>query len=797
MGMGLGIGLGRTIGGNNRSWTTRTNFWIQEDSRSELTLTDYYGNDASILLPYLYDAAGTGYYKITDNGALDIGANDTTLCCWARGEEAAGVIHYLCGKNVNGSLNGRYGITINAAGYFAANCQPSGGVKTIASTVVATSGWHFLQMEIEQATHKFRFFVDNVQQGVDIDWTGTFAATANDYGFYIKSGNNSGGTGVSYTGKASISDVGLWHRLLTPTEKVTLFARGFVTGAKAYYPLMGYPYACFDASGNSYHGLGTSLTSANFPYSNMGSRWGLDVGFTQYSNGTYRPVYVPTQYDGTEIVPSSTYLEAGYKITPEGIHLTDSLNHNLANSLIAMPGTEWDRSDTNRFTDEATSTQSFYDSTSATTKKYWHVSELNNLLFQAWGKSGYRVNWVRMTDYSYKNRKKLIEIATCTEELLTKAMAYCGDYVVTDTYENDYIYWEYDTNSIIATRGNKMLKWENAATDKFHLSLDNGVTYPYSINSPFNGIIPEFAHIFANGNILIGGKSILYLSTDNLSTLSATTVKDILGNDYVHSDHCFNAFIRDQYVDVSGTEILVWGCYRNEALGADTDINAWYTIDDGVTVKSCYKVAVTNPPNLPAKHIHSINYKETITGVSYFWMTTGDNSGAFTAESNIIELAYTWATDTWVATKLFGDADGGNTYKLGPVGFYDSSIVTTDDNTSVATWNGIWTSAIADLGNTALRTVIFKWLVLGNGIMNLPEFIVALGTTVDAKALVVTSNGIANIHGSKLFGLPTNIVSFNIATEKNTNGWYLLHLRYNGDYVYRILGNQTLWVKIK
>ena len=770
------------------------NFWYAENTRSGLTLPNSLtpGTGDASLIPSHYSSSGSSLFSYADSGALDVGTTSLTLAGWFKVKSKT-TQGYMAGKPVNGSTQGRWHLTFAATtGKIRFGANSTGGLAFTEGTTDVTSGWHFYIGEVDLATSNVRVFCDNVQEGSDVAFTGTFPAMAAQYEFYIGGGNSSDGSSTSLLASMDACDVIVFHRLLTPTEKTTLFNRGYIAGSAGYWPLAG-GQCVYDVSGNNRHLTAIGGNGVNKAYNVSGSRYMLDNGFTMYDRGYDRKIYVPLRQDGTAI--TAIGLTVDYKQTAEGTHAGSATNLNLADVMIQL-GDSWDRSSTDAFTWEARHAKTYYDATSAATKKQWHSSEMNNLMFQAWSNADYKgINFCKLSDFSYKSRKVLKEIGSyATDQYVSwgDVMTYAGDYKVTDTYENDYIQWKYFTESIISIRGDKWLKWENAATDKLHLSLDAGVTYPYVINSPFNGQSPTFAHIFANGNILVAGINTLYLSINNLTSIAATTVKDIAGADYSGGDNCFNAFIRGANFTVAGVEILVWGCYRNTVSDGDEDINVWISNDNGVNVKSIYKADITDPPNLPARHIHCVNYREADGSL---WVTTGDNNDPAENEANILRgvVNYTTLEATW--EKLHGDVGAGMTYELGPIGFEGDSIVTTDENTLSATNNGIWTCPIADLGDSDNFEVIYPWLPLGNGIMNLPDMIVALGTTANTNTLVITGSGIANIHGNKIYGVPENLISFNLATDGD--GWYLLHPRVAAEGVAYLLAGDSLLVKIK
>lgn len=800
----FGIGFSPLMQKSSGSWSS---YWLTQNinlhtsGRNGLALSDSLGNDIPILPAYLHKSAGTEYAYIQDNGVLDIGATDFTI--FGRlSILTKNTYHGLLGKLAGGGVYGRYGFFSNTTtGLVIFQFNPNSGNNIEINTGIdGTTGEHFYLAEIDQANHLVRVYVDNVQIGDAVSYTGAVASMDNAYRLYLGAWNTTPTGAPIYISKSTHSDCGLLNRLLSAEEKANLLLGIFPDDCKAYWPIMGAGDFIPDASGNDYHLTGINLNNiVNTRFSLTGSKHGLNKGFALYQNG-WDEIYVGNKVDGTEIIP--TNIPAGYKKTAEGVHSGNNLKHNLANSVLAMIGTSWDRSDTTIFSEEARRADTYYDATSAATKKYWHVSECNNLKFQSWANAGYKgISAFKISDHSYKLRKTLDEILSFDAELTganySKLINYCKDYVYSGEYENDVIYWKYVTDSILATRGAKRLKWENAATNKFHLSIDGGVTYPYSINSPFNSQTPTFAHIFENGNILIGGTSSLYLSTNNLSTFILITTKDINGTDYTPGANDFHEYFKTKNILKGGVEMLIWGCYRTFVGSDDTNINIWYSVDNGVTVKSCYKAGVTNPPNLKARHIHSVTYREADDS---FWVTTGDNNAAVIQECNILRGVYDWDADIWSWSKIYGDTSGERDWKWTQIGFFEESVFFASDNTNNKTL-GLATCAIADIGNPANFVSKFRAINEGGDFVMDNSIIVGfqnmLVATKDKNNVIISKTGVDGLTGNKLYGLPASIVNFAAIYDKDISGYYLMHLTLEGDSSYDKYGRGSLLVKLK
>lgn len=318
-------------------------FWVKENSRSGLTLTDSVNspaNDVSILLPHLY-LKDSKYGYINDNGALDIAqTGDFTMCGWVNSKMPKTSYVYFMGKLVPGSVNGRFGFWgLLTSGYFSCYAQSSGGFVQIDSTIDATSaGWTFLLMDVNKTTSKLRFFINNVQIGADTAFTGSFSALANYYRFYLNA-NNTVGTGAAVNISAcELASVRIFNNLLTPTERTTLYNQGHVAGARAFWPLNN--EYLYDSSNNGYDLTASSALTTNVKYSTIGSRQSIDVGYSRHIQYPNKEIQVP--YTGVSTPCTKTI--SGY--TKDSDIPGNTLNHNGASSFLMPVAGTMDRSST-------------------------------------------------------------------------------------------------------------------------------------------------------------------------------------------------------------------------------------------------------------------------------------------------------------------------------------------------------------------------------------------------------------------------------------------------------------------
>ncbi|MDD5487051.1 MAG: hypothetical protein PHW65_05815, partial [Dehalococcoidales bacterium] len=205
---GIANGIGRKKGGIDWSsyWATHLfgspSFRVLPNTRSGLNLPDAVGSDdVSIMPAYLTVPSVNDYVGIADNGALDIGASSFTLCGWIKPETAANpaVLYGAMGKYTTTAVSGRYGIYVDASGFYGVRVQSSGGNVTVTSTVNISDGlWHFHILEVDLPNLRLRYYIDNVLQSTEQVIVGSFAALSSVYEFYIGTQNGTNGTGVNY-----------------------------------------------------------------------------------------------------------------------------------------------------------------------------------------------------------------------------------------------------------------------------------------------------------------------------------------------------------------------------------------------------------------------------------------------------------------------------------------------------------------------------------------------------------------------------------------------------------------------
>lgn len=153
------------------------------------------------------------------------------------------------------------------------------------------------------------------------------------------------------------------------------------------------------------------------------------------------------------------------------------------------------------------------------------------------------------------------------------------------------------------TRYHKILAFDDV--DTLSLSLDDGLTFPYSLQIVGMENMIKFSYIFDTGVILFCTETHAYYSDDNLATYHECTVIGIDGNSFVPSEFDnYSVWDLGTPTYINGVEILVWG--KAQITGDTSNVNIWETFD-GKTIKSIWKSGVTEPI-ITINEIDNINY---------------------------------------------------------------------------------------------------------------------------------------------------------------------------------------------
>lgn len=798
MAIGIGIGLPFRRGGVNIPF--QSNLAQRGAELSGIELFDSNSNKiADVLLPYLRLETTSKYAVRTDtDNTFDIGSNNFTFASWIKSEtnSVPSVAYCFAGKYTSTSVNGRWGIIATSNGKYTFNAQSSGGLKSITSEVLCTDlAWHFHVLEIDQALSKLYYYIDNILIG-EIAYTGTFANLNSVYEFYLGIANGANGSGTQFGVPMSISDTYLFKRLLSPSEKNNLYNRQHVTGAVAHYHMLGSSFSdttvevrnlniVHDSSGNGNHLYCPAVTRRNYMYSEYGSRYGVNNGYTRHTNG-FETIFVGLDDNGNEVNLIGTV--EGALVLPKGFyklrnHTGNFQKHNLCNSVVKFTGARFDRSNATYWNDlgrDATVT-GYYN---AASPKDFHIEELNNLEFYNWSQTGENGKiFVKIDGNSYGVRKTLMDLLIYnTNKQNTdyeKVMKYLSDINSSGNKYNDFIEWKYITDNIVAARFDKMVKF-NGATNTISLSVDNGQTYNSGVI--ISGLTEvQFCHICESGVIAFASSTKIYRSTDNLNSAIEIT-PTVNGVAYVpRATNNYAQLVKDNYLTIGGKEMVIWGAYVDNANLSNTKVHAWYSIDDFATIKSAYECGVTGAPitTYAARHIHAVNY---INGK--FILQTGDGTNT----CNWIEGTYDDMNDLFSWNWVAGDNVSSTNYTNNT--YYKTAGVKTNqtigkvfigsDSNDTVNKSGINSVDYADIYNQAnyvnLHPFPYKSPLCLSMLVENDKLIATSGGGIK---YICTSIDLINFKGNRLYDIPDlsdENNSFFCVFPKNNNGYHLIYV---------------------
>jgi hypothetical protein len=281
---------------------------------------------------------------------------------------------------------------------------------------------------------------------------------------------------------------------------------------------------------------------------------------------------------------------------------------------------------------------------------------------------------------------------------------------------------------IDSQRDNKAFGFGNG---RIFLSEDNGRSWTHSAEFADADKI-TFSVILKNGNVVFATSTRLFLSTDNLKTHRAITVKKADGGDYLphtpvnpeqpgwyfHSldgEHCF---------DVDGREMLVWGNYCN-VIGGAVPVNIYYSTDSGQTVKLAYSFG-QNPhfqqkgaaPDAPllgdatnkiiTRHVHNVTHNPAENA---FYACTGDIDRGDGNECHWLRGTYDAKADAW-DWKVIVTVNSNSRFKSGGINFVDGRLYWISDANGPKLGRehdrGIFSCAPADIANPERHTLLFN-----------------------------------------------------------------------------------------
>jgi hypothetical protein len=779
------------------------------DHRDELALINNLGGNGAILPACFNCSTNAKYINDNDNGFLDIGVNDFSLCAWIKSDTAAppALLYGFVGKYTPTALSGRYGILTLAAANYIFAFQTTTALYTITSAInINDLSWHFHRAEINQTTKIARYFIDEVQIVGDLPFLGTFNALAVAYDFYVGAMNAALGAGANYGVPSKYSDIYVFNRLLTVPEITNIYNnRITVNGSHAHWTFLGNAYSntvvsvanlnnCYDSSGNGIHLYGTgSGIRSDFAYDIRGSRHGLNNGYTLYSNG-YEFIYVPYLDNNTENVITQPF--GFFKVR----NITGNIyKHNLSNSLLRLPDANFVRSSVAIYNAAARAVvpAGYYDIGNPTD---WHITEINNLQKYDWTLAAHHgLTFAKINNNSYGMRKILDNIFSYVNDKAganyNTVLSYCGDLISNGVLENEYYYYKYTTDNIVFCRDSKYLRF-NAVTNTVSLSFDEGLTYPNSIIVAGLGKI-QFSWICASGIIAFSNGTTFYRSVDNLATVNVIVPLDTFGVPYVADpDDSFAMLQPDNFVNIGGVEYVVWGNYDTTANPTNANINVFYTVNDFANVRSGYLFGVTLPI-LTARHIHAVSFNPNDNS---FIVQTGDGTNT----CNWLRGIYNFGLGTWAWNILAGDNEVPNTnytnycfYKTVGIGFPAGFAYWGSDSDDPAK-SGIWYVAIANLTTKVNYLQRFPFPYVCNQLLGflMDSNIIGLANLGYYYLAMSKDNGLT-FNAWRMYGIPVLSLGLVQVKPKSTNNWYIIHIYENTEAIENMYLAGVILVKLK
>jgi hypothetical protein len=343
-------------------------FWSKQ--RNGLSLVDIYGNNASILMPYLNAKTQSGGTQ--DPGCysgVDLVAN-TIWVVKLRDVEGNG-LGSLTTDNGGMSIGAgyknsayRYSFKWGDAKTFNTNASLVAWAATTDKVFIIYAGKFWV---LDKDTALTDASITNIINNVTPDFTssGTFTAS-NKQVYYAQ---RPGGTA---TEKA------FWYSSYFGTVTA-----GVITWQAKH--VFNNPYYVYDLLGNHHLPYFGASKNGIIEYSANGDKSCLTIGHTTCLKAGSKMLSLP-YINGVADTLATLY--TGYVRSLNSPAITDK--HNLADSMIEFTGTLFDRSSTTIYEDAARAATTYYDSLNP---RRWHISEINRLLLDSWLKTDYKGRW--------------------------------------------------------------------------------------------------------------------------------------------------------------------------------------------------------------------------------------------------------------------------------------------------------------------------------------------------------------------------------------------------------------------
>lgn len=377
-------------------------------SRSGLSLVDDYGNNASILLPFLSTKVIS--YGDKDPSALSaIPIMQNTI--WVA------KIRDFTGDGIGCLCSGNGGFKILKGYYGGSKFKFTfGSDKNIQSETLV---WNTDTKVYIVYDNKFWFcdknteFTDAAILNIINNVTPSFTTSgtledATDTLFYFRHPTVSG------------SPTAYWYKSFIGTV-----TDGVISWQAKH--IFNNPYYVYDILGNEHISILTNLNRPAVLYDADADRTCLNEGHTKCLRSGAKPISLP-YINGIPDLDAPLF--TGYVRSTDNPAIVTK--HNLADSIIEFSGDEFDRSNTDIYEDLARAATTYYD---VANPKRWHVSELNRLQLNEWIKEDYRGRWfpkILPNSVDEEETLSIDEIFAYSTNMnaddFNKILAFCGDY---------------------------------------------------------------------------------------------------------------------------------------------------------------------------------------------------------------------------------------------------------------------------------------------------------------------------------------------------------------------------------
>lgn len=415
MGIGFGFGFGFAVGGKGLIGSNVNPIPVYNPiddidvinlfkTRDNLTFIDVVSGYNATILPSILGKPSDKDETLFYRGTGVFNANtDLSIFGWFKGFGIQPAYACLIGKMSPDSAAGEYGfsLTIDKLVKFVLITDSE---QIIIDTTINlnTSDWVHLCATVDTVNKSIKIYVNNVQFGTTITYSGNIPTLPDTYSFTIGAMNNTSLTGYSYSSAIYAFNCGIASRIINSVERTDLYNKKTINDCEGFWPLNITNNSIFyDISGNkrdlTVFNTAGSLIEYYEPL--YGSTTMLDNGYSVYMASDGRILTIPNTTDG------NTQSIVGHTLIKEVSG--DMVNHNLADCMIQFSNSIFDKSNTNLFSNNMRASK-YYN-----TLNRWHISELNrsHLDFEE-AEINKNIIFPKIDNNSYNDRISNLEVIT-------------------------------------------------------------------------------------------------------------------------------------------------------------------------------------------------------------------------------------------------------------------------------------------------------------------------------------------------------------------------------------------------